>query len=313
MVVTLAWTLVRIVVGAVVAVQLVCFVVALYEMLNLPEMRRVGLTPRALAAVLPNLVVETVGMVVAVLTIPLGALPWRRVAVDAPGARPPIVFVPGYLMTRACMWPLRRRLAAAGWLNAVGYNYRTLRGDLDAAAHGLRAVIRDVATTCRTSHVVLIAHGMGGLLARLSLREWTDAPVRALVTLGTPHRGSKLYALAPDPTAQEMRPESALLDAIADDELPRRIDVTAMYSSFDLTVVPSSAAQYPGASNIEIEGVGHVGLLWSSRIVELVRENLEFALETALRRTADEADDAGSEGQPAPSASTQRATSSSSE
>ncbi len=313
MLVALAWNAVKLVVGAVAIAQLVCFVVALYEMLNLPEMRHVGLEPRALAAVLPNLVLETAGAVIAVLTIPLGALRWRRIAATGERARPPIVFVPGYLMTRACMWPLRRRLAAAGWPDAVGFNYRTVRGDLDAAAGALRAAIRNAASTCRTPHVVVIAHGMGGLVARLCLREWADAPVRALVTLGTPHRGSKLYALVPDATAQEMRPDSALLDALAADELPRQIDVTAIYSSFDLTVVPSSAGQYPGASNIEIESVGHVGLLWSSRVGELVRENLEFALETAVRPVASETADAGSEGQPAPSASTQRATSSSSE
>ena len=89
--------------------------------------------------------------------------------------------------------------------------------------------------------------------------------------------------------------------------------MTAIYSSFDVTVVPSSAGQYPGASNIEIEGVGHVGLLWSPRVVELVRENLEFALATASRADMSAPEGARREGQAAPSAPTQRATSSSSE
>ena len=313
MLVVPVWNLVTLVVAAVVVAQLVCFLVALYEMMNLPEMRRVALGPRALAGVFPNLVLETLGTVVAVLTLPLGAVPWRRVAGAATSPRPPLVFVPGYAMTRACLWPLRHRLAAAGWANAVGYNYRTLRGDLEIAARGLRAAIADVATACGTSHVVVIAHGMGGLVARLCLRDWIDAPVCALVTLGTPHRGSKLYALALDPMAREMRPESAVLDALADDELPRRLDVTAIYSSFDVTVVPSSGGQYPGASNIEIEGVGHVGLLWSPRVVELVRENLEFALATASRADVSAPEGARRERQAAPSAPTQRATSSSSE
>jgi hypothetical protein len=302
------WNLVGLIVGAVVVAQLSSFVIALYEMLNLPEMRLVRVTPRALASSLPGLVLETLGTVVAVLAIPLGALPWRRISA-AHDERPPIVFVPGYLMTRSCMWVLRRRLAAAGWPDAVGYNYRTLRGDFHAAARGLRALIEGIAAKGSGSEIVVIAHGMGGLVTRLCFREWARPPVRALVTLGTPHRGSKLCALALDPMAQEMRPGSALLDALGeDDELPRRLDVTAIYSSFDLTVIPSSAAQYPGASNIEIEGVGHVGLLWSSRVVELIRENLEFAIERTRGPGETGADD-----QAAPSACTQRATSSASE
>jgi len=300
------------IVGVVVAVQLACFVVALHAMLNVPQMRTIHLTAGSLLGALGGLVVETAWTVVAVLAIPLGALPWRRPREDEPPARPPIVFVPGYLMTRSSMWILRQRLARDGWSDAVGYNYRTFHGDLRAAARGLGTVLDTVRAERGASHVVVIAHGMGGLVARLCLRDRPRRFVRTLVTLGTPHQGSTLYALALDPMAQDMRAGSALIEELADDGLPRGMDVTAIYSSFDLTVVPSSAGQYPGASNIEVEGVGHAGLLWSGRVGELVRENLEFAHETLMAEAGD-ASGAVDDDQEAPSARTQRATSPASE
>ncbi len=306
--------IVKTVSGAVVIAQLACFIVALYEMLNLPEMRLVRLTPGALAGALRGLVVETLGTIVAVLAIPLGALPWRRMPDDGRPRRPPVVFVPGYLMTRSCLWLLRWRLARAGWRDAVGYNYRTFHGDLHAAARGLGTLIEDVAATRAASRVVVVAHGMGGLVARLCLHHHAHPCVRTLVTLGTPHQGSKLHALALDPMAQDMRAGSELFEELdSDGALPHRVDVTAIYSSFDLTVVPSSAGQCPGASNIEVEGVGHVGLLWSGRVFELVRENLEFAHETSLAEEAEHARHPTRESQTEPSACTQRATSSASE
>ncbi|MBI3768979.1 MAG: hypothetical protein HY271_10860 [Deltaproteobacteria bacterium] len=309
-----AWGIVKTVSGAVVVAQLACFVVALYEMLNRPEMRLVRLAPGALAGAVRGLVVETIGTIVAVLTVPLGALPWRRMPDDVRLHRPPIVFVPGYLMTRSCLWLLRRRLARAGWRDAVGYNYRTFHGDLRTAARGLGTLIEDVVATCAASHVVVVAHGMGGLVARLCLHQRVHPCVRTLVTLGTPHQGSKLHALALDPMAQDMRAGSELLEELdADDALPRRLDMTAIYSSFDLTVVPSSAGQCPGASNIEVEGVGHVGLLWSARVFDLVRENLEFAHETSPAEGVENAKQPAREPQAEPSARTQRATSSASE
>jgi triacylglycerol esterase/lipase EstA (alpha/beta hydrolase family) len=280
MLVTLLGGMLGTVVVLLAAAQVGCFVVALYDMLNLPETHDVRLTIGALAGALRGWVVETVLTIAAVLAGPLGALPWRPIPRDTGGGPPPIVFVPGYLMTRVALWPLRHRLARDGWRHAVGYNYRTVGGDLRAAAAGLGALIDAVCARSGAARVVVVAHGMGGLVARLCLRDREGRGVLALVTLGTPHQGSKLYALALDPMLQEMRAGSALVEQLAaDDALPARLDVTAIYASFDLTVVPSAAGRYAGAGNIEVDGVGHMGLVCSPRVLELVRENLEFARE----------------------------------
>lgn len=298
---SLLWVVVKIVVLVVVVGEVVCFVVALYEMLNLPDVRDVRLTAAGLLGATRGLVVEIAAAVITVLATPLGALPWRRLPQDLACDATIIVFVPGHFGTRAALWPLRRALARAGWSHAVGYNYRSVAGDLHAAARGLATVIDGLRERHGAHGVVVVAHGMGGLVARLCLRAREGRDVLALITLGTPHQGSKLAVLALDRMAQEMRPGSALVEELAEaDPLPSRLEVIAIYAGFDLMVLPASAGRYQGASSIEVEGVGHLGMLWSRRVAELVRENLDFIRDNAAA-------------QGAPSAATQRATSSASE
>ncbi len=286
--------------------QALCFVVALYETLNLPDSYGARLTLGGLLGGAREVAIESAAMSVALLGVPIGLLPWRRVSAAGAHDRPPIVFVPGYATNRACLWWLRRRLARTGWAQAYGYNYRTLYGDLAAAATRLGTLLDELRAAGGNRDLVIVAHGIGGIVARLCVRDRAGRGVRALVTLGTPHQGSKLYALALDPMLNALRPGSEVIEGLAHgDALAGQIDITAVTSSFDLTIVPSAFGRYPGASTIEIEGVGHFGLLWSTRVFTVVRENLDFAHGAATTATPDAQDSA--------SASTQRATSSASE
>lgn len=54
------------------------------------------------------------------------------------------------------------------------------------------------------------------------------------------------------------------------------VDCTSIYSTDD-ALVPAVAAHYPGATNIEVRGLGHMSLLFSARVYDLVREHLASA------------------------------------
>lgn len=262
--------------------QLTCFSIALYEALNLPETRHTRLTGTGLVQALVGFAVEIGGVLVMLLAWPLGLLPWSAPGRARPGDRPPVIFVPGWWMNRACLYVLRSRLRRDGWRHTVGFNYRTAYGDIRVAAEELRDVIERTCQATGSDRVVLIGHSMGGLVCRAYLKHHEGLRrVASVVTLGTPHQGSKLCALSLDPMAQDMRPESAFLEELAtDDPIPGAADFTAIYSSFDHLVVPAAHAYYAGVGNILVEGVGHNGLLWSSRVYELIRENLEYGSAT---------------------------------
>ncbi len=258
--------------------QLVCFALALYELLNLTETQGAHLDAATLLAACTNLVVETVTLLAVVLLAPLGALP-SAAPRRGGDERPALLLVATWPIGRVCFWVLRRRLARDGWRDAALVSPRVFGTDLAREAQAVARAVDALAAGRTPPPIILLGHGTGGVVCRAYLRWYAGSGrVAKLVTLASPHQGSKLYALATSRLLRELRPESPLLAELAEnDPLPSTVDCTAIYSSFDLYVLPSRLAYYPGAGNIEVEGVGHFAMLWSSRVYELIRENVEYA------------------------------------
>jgi hypothetical protein len=101
--------------------------------------------------------------------------------------------------------------------------------------------------------------------------------VRRLLTLGTAHGGTLLAPRWPRSLAQ-LRPGSDLLRHLAAaDRVPQQFEATALQSDLDATVLPPGNGYYEAALNITVRDRGHFTLLFSSRTLELLLENLELA------------------------------------
>jgi triacylglycerol esterase/lipase EstA (alpha/beta hydrolase family) len=203
---------------------------------------------------------------------------------DDGDARRPVILLHGYGQHTANFLWLVRRLRRDGWLHLYGVRHTAMWGDIERSAERLQDAVDVVLRRSGASHVDIVAHSMGGLVARAYVRRrGAGSRVARLITLGTPHRGTQaLRWLALDSMVGQMRPGSALLDRLAaDDPVPTLTDCTSIYSADDALVVPSDGAYYPGAFNIEVRGLGHLALLFSPRVYELVRENLAAALDDA--------------------------------
>ena len=82
---------------------------------------------------------------------------------------------------------------------------------IELFADQLAAKIAGIRAATGAAQVVIVTHSMGGLVARAYLRRYGGAHVRRLVTLGTPHHGSRhAWMMFGTPLAQ-MRPGSAFL------------------------------------------------------------------------------------------------------
>ena len=197
-----------------------------------------------------------------------------RLAPD--GDRTPVVFVHGYGGSPAnflwLAWLLRRRGFPA--LAAIGYP--PFGGSVLDKARRLAEGVEGVLERTGASRVDLVAHSLGGIVARLYLRELGGARrVRRLVTLGTPHQGTRVAALSPDPLARSLSPGSRLLGDLArEDPVPVLVPVVSIFSTFDAKLLPARNGVYPGAMNIEVDGIGHDAMLFSPRIATLVAESL---------------------------------------
>lgn len=208
---------------------------------------------------------EWASAVVILLGLPIAAV-WPHRATTSGRF---VIILPELLLPPGSCWPLQRRLRALGW-EAFVYRYPGCRFDLQTVA-------REIASLAAASaNVMLIGYGLGGNIARRVLEHGPAPPVRRLITLGTPHQGSS-SALARWALRTRLGSEAGAMapPAGGDNQLSDRLDVIAIHSALDAWVLPPTTAEYRGAFNIEVRGIGHLGLLTSRRVFTLVRENLE--------------------------------------
>lgn len=207
------------------------------------------------------------------------AQPWlaprdpRRVA---PGVTP-VVFVHG-IFCNAGVW--HRQLAALrGVDNLFTVNLFPPVAGIDRFARQLAERVDEVCRAAGTSQVILVGHSMGGLVARAWLaRHGGAARTARLVTLGSPHHGSRLARFAVGTCAADMRCGCAWLEKLAADErLGERVPTTSIFSLHDEFVAPQESARLEGARNVALEGLGHLELLASREVHALVAAEIAAA------------------------------------
>lgn len=231
-----------------------------------------GLVDAALA-----FIVECIATATAVLSVPLGWILPRGAARS--GTRGPVLLVHGWSLNRGCFWLMRQRLLRDGWGPVYCFDYRTLGLDVEGAAAQLRGAVDHLVHIGGGQRpVTMIGHSLGGLVLRYYARRYPAPHVRRIVTLGTPHGGTVL-AHGRGGTTHKLAPGSSFVKTLcAADRVPQQFDVIAIHSGFDAMILPPRNAEYPGAFNIRVAGVGHNALLFSSKVYGLIAENLAAPL-----------------------------------
>lgn len=190
----------------------------------------------------------------------------------APGDRPPLLLVHGYGCSRGVWWWLRRRLEAAGWSVAT-LNLEPVYASIDDYVAPLSQRIDEVLRATGAARLILVGHSMGGLAARACLRHEGCARVARLITLGTPHAGSRLARIGPGRNARQMVPGSAWLQAL--DGVPPGLDCVTLYSRHDNYVLPRQNLALAGATARPLDGIGHLAMLFSPAVAGVLLSVLE--------------------------------------
>jgi pimeloyl-ACP methyl ester carboxylesterase len=189
------------------------------------------------------------------------------------GSGTPVLLVHGYLCNRGVWRSLAR------WLEARGYRVYTVDlepvfGDIDVFAEQVAERI-DAIAAATGGRVQVVAASMGGLAMRAYLRRHGGARVAKLITLGSPHHGSRHARMALGINGRQMRPGSDWLRRLAEWEAGApAVPVVSIYSCHDDMVSPVSSSRLPGALNVPLPGVGHLSLALSRRVREALAEHL---------------------------------------
>jgi triacylglycerol esterase/lipase EstA (alpha/beta hydrolase family) len=207
--------------------------------------------------------------------------PWlapRDPARIEPGAMP-VLFVHGIYCNAGVWYRQLAHLRRAAVPNLFCLNLEPPLASIDRFAEQLAQRVDEVCRASGASKVILVAHSMGGLVARAWLaRLGGSARTVRLVTLGSPHRGSRLARLAPGRCAAEMAPGSRWLAQLQADEVKMpSVPVTCVASWHDSLVAPQDSALLPGASSLTLERLGHLQLLVDPGVHRRVAEEIAAA------------------------------------
>jgi triacylglycerol esterase/lipase EstA (alpha/beta hydrolase family) len=192
---------------------------------------------------------------------------------------PPVLFVHGYFSNRGYFNRIVPRLEARGIAPVFTPNFPSAFTTIERFAEALHGEIERLCMATGQPQVVLVCHSMGGLVARTYLCDHGADRVRKLITIGTPHHGTVIACFGGGANAVQMRPGSAYLRALEVREggAGPGCRTTSIFTPHDNLVAPQESSRLPNARNVVIPGRGHVDILESRRLLEVVIEELRGA------------------------------------
>jgi len=188
-----------------------------------------------------------------------------------PGAheRRGVVLVHGFFCNRGLWNPLLRRLRAAN-VPFAAVSLEPIFGSIDSYAPTIAAAVAAVERATGLPPLV-VAHSMGGLAVRAWLAANADARAHRVITIASPHAGTRLAAHGRGRNVAQMRHGSAwLADLARNDAITARTQVICFWSHCDNIVFPTRSATLPGADNRHLEGTPHVAMVFHPAVVDEV-------------------------------------------
>ncbi|WP_164720936.1 alpha/beta fold hydrolase [Streptomyces sp. W1SF4] len=208
-------------------------------------------------------------------------------AARTPGQPPPVLLLHGFTDNRSVFVLLRRALGAGGRRRVETYNHSPFTRDLRRTARHLARRVEELCERSGQERVDLVGHSLGGLVARYYVqRLGGDARVRTLVTLGTPHGGTRIAPfMDAHPLVRQMRPGSEVMAELGAPAPGCRTRFVAFWSEFDALMAPTGTAriEHPDldATNVQVTGIGHLALPVHPTVVTAVRRTLDGPLRAA--------------------------------
>ena len=247
---------------------------------------RLGITRESLARGLGGWARESGAVLATTAMWPLGLLPRPRLRaggwLQAPGEvrhGRPVLLVPGWALNRASMKLLARRLEDAHRpALAIDLPWNL---DVEKCAAAIDAAAAELARATQSEKIDVVAHSRAGVAARWWIqKKGGDRLVERLVTLGSPHRGTKAAAFLAHDVARDFFPGSRVVRELAAAPMSPDVRFIAINASAEYLILPPGGDELPPPGvNVRVDGCGHCGLLFSMPVFSAVK--------AALRRPAD--------------------------
>ena len=220
-------------------------------------------------------------------------MPFRPLgsSLHANGTGMPVLLIHGYGCNSGYWRPLSRCLDTAG-ISYQAVDLEPILCSIDAYEVQISRAVDSLCTATGQTQAIIVAHSMGGLVARAWLRRHGSGRIATLITLGTPHDGTALAQFGVGENSRQMCRTgragsgacSAWLAALNAAGAP--VPIVSIYSRHDNIIAPQSSSHLTGSKNIAFNGIGHVALGMHPAVTACVVEEVRQAIQAAADRPA---------------------------
>lgn len=171
-------------------------------------------------------------------------------------AHDPVIYIHGAGGNSTNFYAIKNYLKKQGWSDNELYAIEMIdkTGNSLNNARQLASYVDGVLKKTGKSKVDIIGHSAGGINALTYILNGGGSKVNDVITLGSPNK----FVTSKAPVGTDPN---------------HKILYTSIYSKSDY-LVPNQLSILQGAKNVQISGVGHMGMVLNSKVNELIKEGL---------------------------------------
>jgi predicted alpha/beta hydrolase family esterase len=182
----------------------------------------------------------------------------------------PVMLVHGYRCNSGLWWWMIARLRAVGFA-AEAIDLEPALVSIDRFAEQLHHAIEACLADTGAGKLRLVTHSMGGLVARAYLQRYGSQRVDKVITLACGHHGTRIAYLGLGKNAREMELGSTWLASLPE---PPPVPVMTVWTAQDNFIAPQTSSRLSGAQEFVLSGMGHLTLMFSPRVLDIVLKTL---------------------------------------
>ena len=181
----------------------------------------------------------------------------------------PVLLVHGFGGAKSS-WSLVAQALSAEGLIVDAMTYTPLGNSVEQLADRLVAQVEKMLARTGAPKVHLVGHSLGGVIVAQAISDpRLHRRVDTVITLGSPFGGSPWAGVLPVvEMVRALRPGSPLLRRLASTPLPDGVRWLSVTAALDV-IVPGlrSVPSHARVETITVNGVGHLGMLLSRRVI----------------------------------------------